>query len=315
MCARIGQGGPQTWIGPIIFRPSFRRRQLVPSMGYVALWCYGPTVGPRVLVVAGSDSSGGAGIQADIKTVTALGGYAATAVTALTCQNTTSIRRIVGVDPLLVDLQMRSMLDDIGADAIKIGMLHSEQTVELVARVCESSARGIPIVLDPVVRSSSGVALLSPEGVEALRERLLPLAAVVTPNADEAEALTGVAVRAPDDMLHALDRFQLMGVSAALVTGGHLEGDQVVDILRTADGEQYRFEHDRLDTRCTHGTGCTLSTAIACGLGEGQTLRGAVEQARAFVLDAMRSAVPLGSGRSPLDHSFRFRRGDPCTES
>lgn len=262
---------------------------------------------PRVLTVAGSDSGGGAGIQADIKTITAMGGYASSAITALTAQDTHAVYQVVAVDPFLVERQMCAVLDDLGADAIKIGMLHSAHTVELVARVCEGRARSIPIVLDPVFESSSGTSLLNEEGRRLFMQRLLPLAALITPNIHEAELLSGVHITTQEHVLQALDQFQLHGVNATLITGGHLAGDVVVDVLRTADGEQHSFEHERLATRCTHGTGCTLTSAIAVGLAKGLTLHTAVAQARAFVFEAMRAAVPMGQGRAPLDHAWQVQ--------
>jgi hydroxymethylpyrimidine/phosphomethylpyrimidine kinase len=256
----------------------------------------------RVLVIAGSDSGGGAGVQADVKTVTALGGYASTAITALTAQNTLGIFGALAVEPAFVDLQIQTVLEDIGTDAIKTGMLHSAETVEVVAKHVRLLGRSVPVVVDPVLLAGHGAPLLGREGVRALVKHLLPLATLLTPNAPEAETLTGVEVRSVEAMEHAADRLLLMGPDAVLVKGGHLEGETVVDLLRTADGLERRFESPRIRTRSTHGTGCTLASAIAVGLAEGMTLEGAVQKARDYVQEAIRTAPGYGSGIGPLNH-------------
>ena len=262
----------------------------------------------RILTIAGSDSGGGAGIQADIKTITALGGYASSVITALTAQDTVAVHEVQAVDPFFVETQLRTVLQDIGADAIKIGMLHSRTTAELVARELERAARHTPLVLDPVMAASSGTALLESSGVEVIRRRLLPMCALITPNLQEAQALTRRTVEDEGDMHAAADQLLLAGANAVLITGGHLEGDSLVDLLRTADGDEVRFEHERQATRATHGTGCTLSSAVAAGLGQGLTLRDAVTQAIDFVQDAMRCATQIGNGETgPLDHAFALR--------
>lgn len=257
----------------------------------------------RVLVIGGSDSGGGAGIQADVKTVTALSGYAATAITALTAQNTLGVFGVVGVPPEFVDLQIRTVLEDIGADAIKTGMLHSREIVDVVAARIRSLGRPPPVVVDPVFVAGHGASLLNADGRNALVRRLLPLATLVTPNAPEAAAMAGIEIRTPDDMQHAADRLLLMGPEAVLIKGGHLEGVTVVDLLRTADGFERRFEAPREHTTSTHGTGCTLASAIAIGLAEGMTLEGAVQQAEEYVRKAIRTAPGYGSGVGPLNHT------------
>lgn len=262
----------------------------------------------RILTVAGSDSGGGAGIQADIKTVTALGGYASSVITALTAQDTVAVRELQPVDPFFVEAQLRTVLQDIGADAIKIGMLHSKTTAELVARELIRNARHTPLVVDPVMRSSSGTELLEPAGVEVIRRRFLPMCAIITPNLEEAEVLTGQTVEQEGDMHTAADQLLMAGANAVLITGGHLKSDALVDLLRTADGDELRFEHERQKSRATHGTGCTLSSAIAAGLGQGLTLRDAVSRAVDFVQEAMRCATPIGNGNTgPMDHAFALR--------
>ncbi len=261
----------------------------------------------RVLIVAGSDSGGGAGIQADIKTVTALGGYAMTAITALTAQNTRGVLDVLPIDTEFIRAQLEACLDDLGTDVIKTGMLHSASVIKAVASVVDARAAGVPVVVDPVMVAKGGAPLLQPEAQEALRERLLPRAALITPNAPEAEVLAGVPVRSTADLGAAADCLLLLGASAVLVKGGHLEGDTVVDLLRTADGFERRFESPRLETRNTHGTGCTLASAIATGIGEGLTLEHAVERARGYVQQAIRTAPGFGTGHGPLYHAHTLR--------
>jgi hydroxymethylpyrimidine/phosphomethylpyrimidine kinase len=258
-----------------------------------------PQPQPRVLVIAGSDPSGGAGLQADLKVLLALDVYATSVITALTVQDTARVHEVLPVDPWFVERQLEIVLDDVGADAIKIGMLARRDTVELVARVCQSKARGIPIVLDPVLVSSSGHELLEVSGHTTLIRRLMPLCALVTPNAPEAELITGIPVREEAHLHQAADQLLMMGQSAVLITGGHLPGDRVVDLLRTADGLERRFEAPRLpDT--PHGTGCALASAIAAGLGHGYTLENAVERAHDFVQEAIARATRVGRGRRCL---------------
>lgn len=262
-----------------------------------------PVVEGRVLIVAGSDSGGGAGIQADIKTVTALGAYGATAITALTAQNTKGVHGIFPVPPAFVAQQMEVVLEDIGADCIKTGMLFDAEIIDAFARAKQRHAPGVPLVVDPVMIAKGGAALLRPEAQAMLKLRLLPVAAVVTPNAPEAAALTGHPVESVDGMARAADMILALGAGAVLVKGGHLPGDDVVDVLRTADGEEVRFESSRIDSRHTHGTGCTLASAIAAGVAQGLRLVDAVSRARDYVTTAIRRAPGLGGGHGPLDHS------------
>jgi hydroxymethylpyrimidine/phosphomethylpyrimidine kinase len=253
----------------------------------------------RVLVVAGSDPSGGAGLQADLKVLQAFGVYGMSAITALTVQDSERVHEVFPVDPFLVERQMQVILDDMGADCIKIGMLARHATVELVARLCESRARGIPIVLDPVLVSSSGHELLELQGHTTLIRRLMPLCALVTPNAPEAEIITGIRITEESHLHQAADRLLLMGQSAVLITGGHLQGDLVVDLLRTADGLERRFESPRWP-ESPRGTGCSLASAIAAGLAQGHTLESAVERAHTFVHEAIAQATRIGRGRRCL---------------
>ena len=259
----------------------------------------------RVLIIAGSDSGGGAGVQADIKTVTALGGYAATAITAITVQNTLGVRGVHAIPTEVVEAQGRAVLDDIGADAIKTGMLGDVAMVETVARLLES-ARGVPAVIDPVMVAKGGASLLGAEAVDAVRRLLVPAAALLTPNAPEAEALTGLSVATTDDLRRAGEALLTLGAGAVLMKGGHIAGDRLVDILMTPQGET-AFESERIETRHTHGTGCTLASACAAGLAQGMPLTDAVARAWAYVQEAIARAPGLGGGHGPLDHGWPLR--------
>jgi hydroxymethylpyrimidine/phosphomethylpyrimidine kinase len=256
-------------------------------------------VNGRVLVIAGSDSGGGAGIQADIKAIMAMGGYAATAVTALTAQNTLGVHGVHPVPVAFLRQQIRVVLEDIGADAVKTGMLGDVEAVEAVADELERSARGVPLVVDPVMVAKGGAPLLAGRAIDAVRRRLVPLATLITPNVPEAEALLGRRVTETREAAAAL---RGAGAAAALVKGGHLEGARVIDALADANGVQ-TFEMARIDTPHTHGTGCTLASAIAAGLAQGMHLRDAVARARAYVQEAIRTAPGFGHGHGPLNHS------------
>jgi hydroxymethylpyrimidine/phosphomethylpyrimidine kinase len=263
-----------------------------------------PAFRGRVLIIAGSDSGGGAGIQADIKAVTMLGGYAATAITAVTVQNTLGVH---GVHPLPLDLieaQARAVLDDIGADAIKTGMLGSTAVVERVAAILDSS--GAPAVVDPVMIAKGGAALLADDAVAAVRSLMIPRAALLTPNAPEAEALTGIGVSDLDGQRRAGEALLAMGARAVLMKGGHVPGETVIDLLLTPSGETL-LEGERYDTRNTHGTGCTLASACAAGMAKGLPLEVAVAEAWAYVAEAIRRAPGLGRGHGSLDHGWPIR--------
>jgi hydroxymethylpyrimidine/phosphomethylpyrimidine kinase len=258
----------------------------------------------RVLAIGGSDSGGGAGIQADIKTIAALGGYAATAVTAVTAQDTHRVHEVLAVPPALVARQMALVLDDIGADAVKTGMLGHAGTIIAVADVLAARA-AVPLVVDPVLRATGGgPALLADAALGTLRQRLLPLTSVITPNLAEAAALTGIVVEDLEGMAAAARALLAMGARAALVTGGHLAGETLTDLLMDASGSEI-FSAPRIETRHTHGTGCTLASAIATGLAQGMTLRDAVVRARAYVRAAIAQAPGLGGGYGPLNHQVR----------
>ena len=259
----------------------------------------------RVLIVAGSDSGGGAGIQADIKAVTALGGFAMTAVTALTAQNSQGVHGIFGVETSFIAQQMRVVLDDLGADCLKTGMLHSVDVIETVVETISDTASDMPLVADPVMVAKGGARLLDEGANAALVSLLIPRAGLLTPNAPEAAALTGIPVDDEDGQRRAGEKLLELGAAAALVKGGHIDGPDVVDLL-VMPGETLRFADPRIETRHTHGTGCTLASAIAAGLAQRMSLPDAVARARAYVRQAIAAAPGYGQGHGPLDHGVTF---------
>jgi hydroxymethylpyrimidine/phosphomethylpyrimidine kinase len=259
----------------------------------------------RVLIIAGSDSGGGAGVQADIKTVTVLGGYAATAITAITVQNTLGVSEFLELPASLVAAQARAVLTDIGADVIKTGMLGSRTVVETVARLIDEAQ--VPAVIDPVMIAKGGASLLDASALSAVRALMVPRAALLTPNAPEAAALTGLSCETTDDLRRAGEALLAMGAAAVLMKGGHIAGPRLVDVLMDTSGETV-FEGERLETRHTHGTGCTLASACAAGLAQGLTLEEAAARAIAYVAQAIRSAPGLGAGHGPLDHGWPLRQ-------
>jgi len=260
----------------------------------------------RVLIIAGSDSGGGAGIQADIKTVTALGGYAATAITALTIQNTLGVSGVVATPPKAVRAQMEAVLKDIGADALKTGMLGDKLLVETLAEAFEDLAAKIPRIVDPVMVATSGDSLLPQNAIDAVRQLMIPGAALVAPNAPEAEVLTGKAVDGVNGQRRAAEKLLSMGADAALVKGGHVPGDLIVDVLATQQGEHF-FEGERIQTKATHGTGCTLASGIAAGIARGLTMQDAVALSRGYLIEAIKRAPGLGQGNGPVDHGWPVR--------
>jgi hydroxymethylpyrimidine/phosphomethylpyrimidine kinase len=262
---------------------------------------------PRVLICAGSDSGGGAGIQADIKTVTALRGFAMTAITALTAQNTQGVFGVVGVEPNFVRQQMRLVLTDLGADAVKTGMLHDVPVIEAVAEILAELAPTVPLVVDPVMVAKGGAALLANAAVAALKARLIPHATVLTPNLPEAEVLIGHALPDVAAMQAAAEGLRALGATAVLIKGGHLPGPILYDVLASGDGIRV-FESPRIATAHTHGTGCTLASAIATGLAEHRSLIEAVARARAYVRQAILTAPHLGHGHGPLNHGHTVSR-------
>jgi hydroxymethylpyrimidine/phosphomethylpyrimidine kinase len=258
----------------------------------------------RVLVIAGSDSGGGAGVQADIKTVTALGGHASTAITAITVQNTLGVHGVLAIPPETIAAQADAVLSDIGADAIKTGMLGDAAVVELAARLIAEA--GVPAVIDPVMAAKDGSALIADYALGAMREALIPHATLLTPNAPEASALTGIDIQSTEDLRRAGEALLALGCDAVLMKGGHVPGERVVDLLLTPVSE-VRFESGRIHSRHTHGTGCTLASASAAGLAQGMALEHAVGRAHAYVQEAIRRAPGFGGGNGPLDHAWPLR--------
>lgn len=262
----------------------------------------------RVLIIAGSDSGGGAGIQADIKTVTALGGYAATAITALTAQNTLGVEGIEAVSAPFVAQQIDVVLRDIGADAIKIGMLHRKEVVDAVAGLFDQLDKLPPVVLDPVMIAKGGASLIAEEASDAIKKRLIgPHTLVLTPNIPEAEQLTGMKINNLTDMEKAGRLLLDMGPVAVLMKGGHSEGAEIVDLLVSPEGVQ-TFSHRRIETPHTHGTGCTLSSAIATGIAQGLSVPAAVARAIRYVENAIFEAPGIGAGHGPLNHGHTVGR-------
>ncbi len=253
------------------------------------------------MTIAGSDSGAGAGIQADLKTFAAFGVYGTSVLTAITAQNTLRVTDVLELPTTLVASQIDAIVSDIGTDAVKTGMLSSSAIIDVVADKLREH-RLANVVVDPVMVAKSGDKLLQDEAVEALRTRLIPLATVVTPNAPEAQVLTGRKVESLDDARTAAGELVAMGARVAVVKGGHLQGP-ATDIMY--DGREFRaFTHQRIDTTSTHGTGCTFASAVAAGLARGTPVRDAVSQAKAYVTAAIRNAFPMGKGHGPLNHFY-----------
>jgi len=262
----------------------------------------------RALTIAGSDSGGGAGIQADLKTFMAFGVYGASAITAITSQNTLEVKSILPVTPKIVEDQMEAVLDDLGADAVKTGMLFSEEIVESVASVLRKH-KPPHLVVDPVMISKSGAELLEPDARAAVVNHLFPLSEVVTPNVPEAEAILGSPVQ---DFREAARALHALGPCSVILKGGHREGETIVDLLY--DGRDFlELEGTRIDTVHTHGTGCTLSAALAAGLALGWPVETAFATARDYVIKAIRTAPGLGSGSGPLNHGVTPEHGEERT--
>ena len=296
-----------------------------------------------VLSIAGSDSSGGAGVQADIKTIMAHGLFAECAITALTAQNTTGVYGVLNVDPAFVEQQIDVVFDDIRPAAVKIGMVSDPKIVRAIARALQRN-NAQNIVVDPVMVATSGSALIMDEAVDALVSELFPLSSVVTPNLPEASALCGFEINSEHDMERAAESIARLSGGAVLIKGGHFTRDdasvgdsaqtdksenkgvltdatvsasdsaqtdgEASDLLRLRDGELVWLRTARIDTQNTHGTGCTLSSAIACGLARGLATTEAVRQAKAYVSGALGAGLNLGKGSGPLDHAYEFRRAE-----
>jgi len=258
----------------------------------------------RALTIAGSDSGGGAGVQADLKTFSALGVFGMSAITALTAQNTHSVTGIFPVPPAFIGEQIDAVMSDIGANAVKIGMLHSPEVIEMVAEKLKKW-QCPNVVLDPVMISKSGDNLLQDDAVDALKNHLLPLGTVITPNLPEASVLLGRTIDTQDKMEDAAVAIADLGAANVLVKGGHLTSGPGIDLLyEAASGQTTRYTADRVDTKNSHGTGCTLSSAIAAGLARGLDLKTAVDEAKTYITEALKAGADIqtGSGHGPVHH-------------
>lgn len=278
--------------------------QLTDRRASLYIACMPPEKVPVVLTIAGFDPSSGAGITADLKTIAAHGCYGVAAITALTVQNTQGVSR---VEPQSVDLlreTLAALAEDSALAAIKVGMLGSAARAEVVAEFL-SWHPNVPVVLDPILRSSSGAELVDAEGIKILTTKLLRLSTVITPNMDEAAALTGQAVRTMADMRSAAKEFQSHGAKNVVITGGHSREN--VDLLVDESGKEFEFAGPKLESDATHGTGCAFSTALACGLAKGHDLKTAVKAAKEYVRQAIHAAYPVGKGAGPMNHLFRLK--------
>lgn len=259
----------------------------------------------RVLIIAGSDSGGGAGIQADIKAVTMMGGFAMTAVTAITAQNTIGVFDVHTIPIKTICNQITCVLDDIGADAIKTGMLGNVEIVEAVGDTLAKYGQ-IPRIIDPVMIAKGGHALLETKAIDAVRTCLIPRAHLLTPNAPEAEQLAGVAVETLDGQRRAAEKLLRFGANAVLVKGGHIDGATFTDLLATQNGETF-FEAKRIESKNTHGTGCTLASAIATLIAQEVEISTAIAKAREYVFKAIETAPNYGQGHGPLNHAWPLK--------
>ena len=260
----------------------------------------------RVLSMAGLDPSGGAGLLADIKTISMHGCFGSGVVTAQTVQNTCGVGQIAAVDSVIFLEQLKAVLDDMGINAIKIGMLHSEENIKILSAELNRRVEKYILVVDPVIKSSSGAELLSKNGVKAMIDLIFPLTSVLTPNIPEAEILSGVEIKTQEDMLKAAKIIKESGVKNVLITGGHLEGNKVVDVLLTPNGESF-FTGEKIAAPNNHGTGCALSTSLTCYLSLGFNLESAVEKARQYVLDALKNTVSVGKGNGPINLIYNIK--------
>jgi hydroxymethylpyrimidine/phosphomethylpyrimidine kinase len=252
---------------------------------------------PKILTIAGSDPSGGAGVQADLKTIAMLGGYGMSAITSVTVQDTSQVYKTYDIPAPIVADQIRVVLEDIGADVIKTGMLSSTTIVRAVIDALATYSH-ITKVIDPVMLSTSGTRLLDPSAIKLLKTSLFP-GSIITPNVPEAESLTALSITTVDHMLQAGKKLCDMGAKAVVIKGGHIKGDKVHDVLVSDEGTHV-FDQDWIDTKHTHGTGCTFASALACFIGQGKKLEEAVDGARQYVHKAIRNAPGLGNGNGPL---------------
>ena len=264
----------------------------------------------RALTIAGSDSGGGAGIQADLKTFSAFGVYGMSVITSVTAQNTVKVHGIIGLEPQFVGLQFEAVLTDIGVDGVKTGMLYNAEIVQTVASKLRENT--IPhVVVDPVMVAKGGDRLLEKSAIEILKEELLPVATLVTPNIPEAELLAGITIHSEEEIREAAVKIMNLGTRSVLIKGGHSQGDQAIDLL--FDGETFtEFKSERIDSRNTHGTGCTYSAAILSNLIQGCSMIEAIRISKSFVTEAIRNAFSLGKGHGPLNHfvPIPFKRQD-----
>ncbi len=261
-----------------------------------------------VMTIAGSDSSGGAGIQADLKTFQELGVFGTSAITALTAQNTLGVEGIFPTSSVFVKQQIDSVMKDLPVKTVKTGMLFSAEIIEVVAESLKD--KDIRLVVDPVMIAKGGASLLQLDAVEALKNKLLPLATVLTPNIPEAEVISGITIGTPTDIKKAADIILDMGVSCVVMKGGHLEGEAAIDRVYFRDGTTFSMQTKRIETRQTHGTGCTFSSAIAAFLGQGLNLREAIIEAKKFVQLAIQNPLNIGHGHGPTNHfSYKIAQG------
>jgi len=260
---------------------------------------------PSVLTIAGFDGSGGAGIQGDIKTISALGCYATSVLTALPVQNTCGVKSIYPIPADVVETQLQAILDDIFPDAIKIGMVHTTDVVEAIVNTLQQYPE-VPVVFDPVMVSTSGYRLLEDSTIEAIVKKLFPLAAVITPNLDEATVLTRMPVHTVDDMRIAGKKLMELGAPSVLLKGGHLDTTQLTSLYFTNDGRVHEYSFEKINTQNTRGTGCALSSAIASHIARGKSLRDAIALAQEYVHQAILTGkeVQTGKGNGPLNHFF-----------
>jgi hydroxymethylpyrimidine/phosphomethylpyrimidine kinase len=263
-----------------------------------------PQTPPVVLTIAGFDPSSGAGLTADIKTIAAHGCYGLAAITALTVQSTAGVRQLAPVDPQLLSDTLQELTSDVKISAVHIGMLGSAKVAARVADFLENEKQS-NVVLDPVLRATSGTSLLDEEGVGVLKERLLPLATVISPNVDEAATLSGMEIGSVEQVKEAAQFLHAMGARGVVITGGHLE--RAVDVLSVKDEYVQVFRSDRLESTNTHGTGCAFSTTIACLLAQGRSLSAAVLLAKAYVTAAISNAYPIGRGPGPVNHMYQMK--------
>ena len=264
-----------------------------------------PTQLSKILTIAGSDSGGGAGIQADIKTITSLGAYASSVITAVTAQNTLGVKDFIDIPIKIIEKQLMAVLNDIETDAIKIGMLSNEKTILKISNKLRYLSKDIPIVLDPVMVAKGGHKLLAKGAEKVLINKLMPICTIITPNIPEAEVITQIKINNIEEMKKAGEKILKMGIKNVLMKGGHLNNKKLTDLLLTKNNIIH-INSQKIYTKNTHGTGCTLSSAIACGLGQKMTLTESVLRAHKYVYKAIKKAPKIGKGNGPLNHLIKI---------